>query len=89
MTENKHIAGLTISGEWRPEYADVFSVEACELLVDLVRRFRPELQSLLEQRRAFQADLDKGELPNFLPETEHIRQGEWKLILWPGSGGWA
>lgn len=71
--------GLTIAGTWKPEYDDVFTPEACDLLVDLVREFRPRLQTLLADRESRQAAFDSGTLPDFLPETQSIRDGDWKI----------
>ncbi len=33
----------------------------------------------MDERVAFQARMDAGELPDFLPETKAIREGDWKI----------
>ena len=33
----------------------------------------------MDKRAAFQARMDAGELPDFLPETKAIRDGDWKI----------
>jgi malate synthase len=38
---------------------------------------------LLARRRVVQQEIDKGKLPNFLPETAAIRAGDWKVAPIP------
>jgi malate synthase len=45
----------------------------------LHREFEPTRRSLLGARRELQKHLDAGELPDFLPETRQIREGDWKV----------
>jgi malate synthase len=57
--------------------------DALAFLVDLERRFHAERQRLLALRVERQARLDAGELPDFLPETSAVRNGEWKVAPIP------
>src|SRR5260370_32889673 len=50
--------------------------EATASLPRLGRRFEPRRQELLAARRSRQQRIDAGELPDFLPETAHIREKE-------------
>ena len=59
--------------------------DALAFLVDLERRFRAERQRLLALRVERQARLDAGELPDFLPETSAVRNGEWKVAPIPAD----
>src|SRR6266704_1396071 len=43
------------------------------------RRFEPVRRELLERRRARQREIDAGRLPDFLPETRHIRDRDWTV----------
>ena len=61
----------------------VLTGDALAFLVDLERRFRAERQRLLALRVERQARLDAGELPDFLPETSAVRNGEWKVAPIP------
>lgn len=70
---------LTITGQMRPEYSDILTPEAVQLVTELVERFAPQRDELLGQRAARQARIDGGELPDFLPETAHIRQANWTI----------
>ncbi len=38
---------------------------------------------LLEERKIRQSEIDAGHMPDFLTETEHIRQGDWKIAAMP------
>src|SRR5690348_12139235 len=62
-----------------PDCAEVVSPAALQFLAALARRFEPERQRLLERRRARQAELDAGRLPDFLPDTRDIREREWTV----------
>jgi malate synthase len=73
------VGRLAIRGRLPPEYREVLSEEATTFIADLVETFAPRLKSLLAARADFQARMDAGELPDFLPETRSIRESEWKI----------
>lgn len=52
----------------------ILTNEACEFLAILHRSFAATRKSLLYQREKRQRKFDNGELPDFLPETRHIRE---------------
>lgn len=52
-------------------------------LTALHQRFAVPLASCMASRAARQREIDAGKLPQFLPETEHIRQGDWKIASIP------
>src|SRR2546429_6361341 len=59
--------------------ADILSPAALRFLGALARRFEPERQRLLGRRRERQQELDAGRLPDFLRETEEIRDRKWAV----------
>src|SRR5215469_7195747 len=61
----------------------ILTLNAVEFLRALHARFEPTRLRLLEARQRRQAAFDRGEFPHFLPETEHIRNGSWKLAPIP------
>ncbi|BDU76755.1 malate synthase A [Mesoterricola sediminis] len=61
----------------------ILTPAALDFIASLVRRFQPELDRLLEQRRHRQEAFDRGELPGFLPETAELRAGAWKVAPLP------
>jgi malate synthase len=62
-----------------PRAEEVLTPEAVTFVTDLERRFGPRRLELLAARAARQARIDAGELPDFLPETREIREGEWTI----------
>lgn len=63
----------------------ILTPEAMEFLRELDRRFEPARRSLLEARRQRQQHFDRGGLPAFLPETDHIRNTEWSVAAIPAE----
>src|SRR6266851_8146845 len=61
----------------------ILTPEATAFLTRLGRRFEPRRQELLAARRSRQQRIDAGELPDFLPETAHIREKEWTVAPIP------
>ncbi|QYK14137.1 malate synthase A [Shewanella rhizosphaerae] len=84
MTEqvmNKHQleTGLSILGTPVPGQEIVLNEGALSLLEVLCDQFAAEVPKLLEMRRQKQELIDKGSLPDFLPETRAIRDGDWQI----------
>ncbi|HKD06643.1 MAG TPA: malate synthase A [Bryobacteraceae bacterium] len=63
--------------------AEILSPEAQAFLVDLHRKFNARRIGLLERRAARQQEIDEGILPDFLPETAHVRQSDWTVAPIP------
>jgi malate synthase len=63
--------------------SDLLSDDALAFVCGLARRFGADLRDLLARRRERQIRFDRGERPGFLPETENIRQGEWRVASLP------
>lgn len=57
--------------------------QALAFVADLHRHFNPVRERLLQARIERQQQLDSGVLPDFLPETEAIRAGVWKVANTP------
>ncbi|WP_257458339.1 malate synthase A [Archangium lipolyticum] len=77
------VQGVTLRGPWLPEYADVLTPQALELVAKLARAFGGRREALLERRKQVQAAYDQGERPRFLPETRDIREKEWTVAPLP------
>ena len=75
--------GLSIVATIRPEYREILTFEALSLLVALHRKFEPHRREALAARVARAAELDAGAPMDFLPETLHIREGDWKVAPLP------
>src|SRR5437870_1933837 len=59
--------------------AEVLEPAALQFLGALARRFEPERQRRLAQRRERQQELDAGRLPDFLPDTKQLRERDWTV----------
>jgi malate synthase len=75
--------GIEIVGVVPPPLQSVLSDGALEFTAGLQREFNGRRYSLLASRRERQACLDRGELPDFLAETESIRRGDWRVAPLP------
>src|SRR6266704_3657555 len=76
-------AGVDIRGPVTPEFAEILTPDAMNLVATLVRAFADRREELLQRRVQRQAEIDSGKLPDFLPETEHIRNSEWTVAPIP------
>ncbi|KAI1092798.1 malate synthase, glyoxysomal [Rostrohypoxylon terebratum] len=73
------LQGVSVSGDIQPEHKKILTPQALAFLALLHRSFNTTRKALLERRIIRQAELDKGYLPDFLPETKHIRENPtWK-----------
>src|ERR1700722_11845776 len=64
---------------------EVLTPVALELLASLHRQFNARRLQLLAQRAPRQAELDRGLLPDFLPETARIRADDWRIAAVPAD----
>ncbi|MDN0081499.1 malate synthase A [Crenobacter sp. SG2305] len=83
MTRPTYPAGIEIEGSITPEFAEILTPEAMEFISKLHRKFEPRRRELLQARITRQKALDSGKLPDFLPETAEIRNGDWKIAPLP------
>jgi malate synthase len=74
---------LDVRGEMTSEYEAILTPEALVFVEELVRRFGPRRKELLAIRRRRQEFFDRGGLPDFLPETRYVREGDWKVAPIP------
>jgi malate synthase len=65
--------------EGHDAYEDVLGDDALALVAELQRELGPRRAELLQARRERQAERDQGALPDFLPETAAIRDGDWQV----------
>jgi malate synthase len=77
--------GVQITGKYTPEFAEILTPEALEFVVTLQRKFNARRLELLQARVERQKLLDAGQLPDFLPETKCIRDGEWTVAPVPAD----
>ncbi len=85
VEQKSKVPGVEIRGAWGPRYGEILSDEALAFLAGLHRKFNPSRQRLLSLREERQARLDAGALPDFLPETAHVRDGRWTVAPIPAD----
>ena len=66
-----------------PADETILTPEALAFVGRLQRELNPTRLELLERRRERQLELDRGLLPGFLPETRHVREGDWRVAPAP------
>jgi malate synthase len=77
------IEALEIRGHYREGFQAILSPTAQQFLQALHLRFNPIRKNLLKARTERQQAIDRGILPDFLPETQSIREGDWKVAPVP------
>lgn len=76
---------LQLSGTMQPGFETILTAEALSFVAALQARFGSRRDELLRQRAVRQAQLDAGEMPDFLPETAVIRQSDWQVASIPAD----
>ena len=76
-------AGVQINAPIQPGFESILTPEALAFVAQLHRAFEPRRQQLLTARVERAKRLDAGERPDFLPETAHIRAGDWTIAPLP------
>ncbi len=78
--------GVVVTGTITPEYADVLTPDALNFVAKLQRRFNARRLELLAKRSERQLKIDAGELPDFVPDTAHIRSDRsWHVAPIPAD----
>ncbi len=76
---SRYPVGVEIMAPVNSEYAEILTPDALEFVAKLVRNFSETREKLLQKRVERQKEIDAGKLPDFLPQTEHIRNGNWTI----------
>lgn len=73
------LQGVSILGSLNDQTRKILNQDATVFLALLHRAFNGKRKELLQRRQIKQVELDRGILPDFLPETKHIRDNDaWK-----------
>jgi malate synthase len=75
--------GIEVLGPIGPQYDEILTREALRFVASLQRTFGARREELLARRVEAQKKIDSGVLPDFLPDTEEIRKGDWKVAPIP------
>src|SRR5712672_2102795 len=79
----KNLDGIEVTGTLPENFREILVPDALKLVAKLHRTFNGRRKELLERRNRWQADLDHGKTPDFLPETAQIRADDWKVAPIP------
>jgi malate synthase len=71
--------GVQITAPVSPAFAEILTADALRFLEKMSRRFSGRREEILRRREERQKEIDAGHLPDFLPETAHIRNGDWTV----------
>src|SRR5262245_35068220 len=63
--------------------AEILTPEALAFVARLQREFGPARDALLRRRAERRAELAAGAMPDFLPETRPVRDGDWRVAPAP------
>jgi malate synthase len=75
--------GVAILGPIGVGYDSILTPEALAFLAAMERKFGQRRRDLLAHRIEMQAKIDAGWLPDFLPETKSVRDGDWSITSIP------
>ena len=70
---------LALAAPAHPLAEHILTPEVLAFVAALEARFGPRRRELLEARALRQQQFDAGVLPDFLPDTAHIRTGSWRV----------
>ena len=73
------VEGVSVHAPLNDQTRKILNKDATAFLALLHRSFNARRKELLQRRDIRQVELDKGVLPDFLPETKYIRKNDaWK-----------
>ena len=75
--------GVEIHGRMAAPFEEILTSQALAFVAKLEREFRARRADCLRRRQERQARLGAGESLDFLPETKHIREGDWTCASIP------
>jgi malate synthase len=79
LNESLKTGRIEIQGPVTEAHSQILTPAALAFLAALARRFESRRRELLAARKARHEQICQGVLPDFLPETAEIREGEWTV----------
>lgn len=81
-----NVPGVAVLAPVTSSEAEILSPKALQFIATIQRIFNPTRKTLLQKRVLRQQALDRGVLPDFLPETAYIRNdNNWRAAV-PAPG---
>jgi malate synthase len=79
------IEGLEIRAEVSPEFEEILTADALAFVLKLEHALGERRRELLALRDQRQAEINAGKMPDFLPQTAHIRESAWVVAPIPAD----
>ena len=79
MTTTRFPDGVEVIGPIPAAYGEILTPPALAFFARLARKSEARRQELMTQRAVRQAEFDGGKLPDFLPSTKSVREGNWTI----------
>lgn len=79
--------GLKIIGTMQEGFEEILAPAAMSFIASLAREFSPRVTELMSRRAERQARIDAGERPDFLAQTQGIRESDWAVCEVPADLG--
>ena len=74
---------IQVAAEVTPEFSEILTPDALNFIAILHTAFDPTREKLLARRKEIQNKIEAGFFPDFLEETRHIRESDWKAAPIP------
>jgi malate synthase len=71
---------IEVLARMEDNYYSILTPEAMEFVTKLHNNFNARRLELLKKRKIRQQEINAGRLPDFLPETKHIRESNWQAL---------
>ena len=78
-------AGIEINAPTPAPFRSILTDDALTLLTQLHRQFEPQRQALMQAREQRQQMLNTGVLPDFLADSQNLRDADWKIAPLPAD----
>lgn len=85
MTTTRFPDGIEIIGPIPAAYGEILTPQAIAFFAKLARKFEARRRELMAQRSVRQTEFDAGMLPDFLPATKSVRDGNWTIGTVPAD----
>jgi malate synthase len=78
-------SGIEIVGKKLAASDAILTDDALSFVAGLHRKLNPVREQLLARRAVRQLEFDGGRMPDFLPDTGAVRDGDWKVAATPAD----
>ncbi|MGH3144707.1 MAG: malate synthase A, partial [Rubrobacter sp.] len=82
-TTRTYAEGVEFTAPISDQFGEILTPEAVGFVAKLAREYSGRVDEILAKRSERQERISAGEMPDFLPETREIREGDWKIAPIP------